>query len=105
MIQGHCVYRALYFYYYHSSSISARGRFVPTGCSHSAPTSPPPVSLGRRQEGHPRAGEEDRDVVTGPADGSVQVAPATACAVAVGTRQAWTESFLPDMQQVPALES
>ena len=31
-------------------------------------------------------------------------APATACAVAVGTRQAWTESFLPDMQQVPALE-
>ena len=65
---------ALYFYYYHSSSISARGRFVPTGCSHSAPTSQPPVFPGRRREGHPRAGEEDRDVVTGSADGSVQVA-------------------------------
>ena len=33
------------------------------------------------------------------------LAPTTVCAVAVGTRQAWTESFLPDMQQVPTLES
>ena len=48
--------------------------FVPVGFSHSARTSQPPVFWGRRQEDHPRACEEDRDVVMGPADGRDQVA-------------------------------